>query len=470
MSNRKLDVKSSWIFTKQSADFDNAYKAAKLFVEKPKDNKENIETYFKKNFERYDVNTANHRVLVISQLYGLLTKSEYYKTTPYSNEKATEVYEKIDSFNLGSYEYNTLKTEQILKVKIKAIVDTADNNEGYNILPITFMFKVLLELKKHHNIKEINHDKMYSHIFTARDFNDLLPVVDSIVNNDPISEYVNQYKSDSRVLKVSRNLNLFTISNDSISINENFEQYFIYNYIDKFSNEEFHEILSSNFQYKKYLTKIQGFNVNLIDLPEVKNNIGVTYGPETTLDTVLREEGIEYTVSTVDVEGNTNNQVDDLSEDAVYNDIINNDVNDIDTTGLESAHENKPVLRHGTTKKYSKDPRLGKLILKQSEYKCSFDNTHETFTSKSSNSMYMEAHHLIPICFQEEMWSRFNVNIDCVQNLISLCPTCHRKIHFAVETEKKEIIKMLYNIKKKELSDIGIDITLEELYDLYFNH
>ncbi len=80
----------------------------------------------------------------------------------------------------------------------------------------------------------------------------------------------------------------------------------------------------------------------------------------------------------------------------------------------------------------------------------------------------MEAHHLIPICYQEEMWERFGVNIDCVQNIVSLCPNCHRAIHYAEKSCKEEIIAKMYEMKKNDLKIIKIDLSLDEIMELYF--
>ena len=58
-------------------------------------------------------------------------------------------------------------------------------------------------------------------------------------------------------------------------------------------------------------------------------------------------------------------------------------------------------------------------------------------------------------------------NIDCVENIICLCPTCHRRIHFGSKEERKNIITSLYNKRIQSLLAVGLDISLEELLSLY---
>ncbi|TSD03405.1 MAG: hypothetical protein Athens071416_86 [Parcubacteria group bacterium Athens0714_16] len=100
---------------------------------------------------------------------------------------------------------------------------------------------------------------------------------------------------------------------------------------------------------------------------------------------------------------------------------------------------------------------------KNSNYLCEYNNAHMTFNSKSNNKNYVEAHHLIP--FSER--KRFDVSIDITENIICLCPNCHRKIHLAVDTERKDFIKNLFENRKKHLEKVGIIFDLEKLFKWY---
>lgn len=100
---------------------------------------------------------------------------------------------------------------------------------------------------------------------------------------------------------------------------------------------------------------------------------------------------------------------------------------------------------------------------KDNSFLCEFDNNHFTFISKANEENYVEAHHLIP--FSER--KRFDVSVDVVENIVCLCPNCHRKIHLAIDEEKKELLKPLYIRKRNQLQRIWIDITEDELFKFY---
>ena len=77
--------------------------------------------------------------------------------------------------------------------------------------------------------------------------------------------------------------------------------------------------------------------------------------------------------------------------------------------------------------RYSTDYRLSKTALANASFLCEIDNTHKTFKTKYKID-YAEAHHLIPM---KEQKNYLNVNIDRTENIICLCPTCHKAIHYA---------------------------------------
>ena len=75
-----------------------------------------------------------------------------------------------------------------------------------------------------------------------------------------------------------------------------------------------------------------------------------------------------------------------------------------------------------------------KQAIKQAEFKCEIDDTHETFVSEASRKNYMEAHHLIPLRMQHD----FENSLDVVGNIVSICPNCHRLIHYGRDKDKKK--------------------------------
>lgn len=79
----------------------------------------------------------------------------------------------------------------------------------------------------------------------------------------------------------------------------------------------------------------------------------------------------------------------------------------------------------------------------------------------------MEAHHLIPVANQEEVWNKYHKNIDCVENLVSLCPNCHKAFHYGTKEVKTKMIETLFNSISHKYRAIGLNIPLEEIKRLY---
>lgn len=115
-----------------------------------------------------------------------------------------------------------------------------------------------------------------------------------------------------------------------------------------------------------------------------------------------------------------------------------------------------------------RNPQLTKSAIIDAEYKCEVDPEHKTFSNKNEEC-YMEGHHLIPCTVKNarEIWEKDRINIDCKENIVSLCPTCHRAIHMGNQDAKKRVLSSLIEKRLQTLKDIGINITEEDLYRLY---
>jgi len=167
-------------------------------------------------------------------------------------------------------------------------------------------------------------------------------------------------------------------------------------------------------------------------------------------------------------------------------DYINNCENDCEDEILHEELETIPVdpndLKKGSGSCFQKmktqstsnggvlkkSAKVSKLALELSNYECEFDKNHTTFITQTGKQ-YMEGHHLIR-CTQtiaDKMWDKYNRSIDDENNIVSLCPICHRRIHYGNQKEKEEIIKKLYDQQIEKLRSIEIDITLDELYKIY---
>lgn len=119
-------------------------------------------------------------------------------------------------------------------------------------------------------------------------------------------------------------------------------------------------------------------------------------------------------------------------------------------------------------KRYPTDPRLSKTVLAKAEWKCELsgkdDRDHTTFDSASGNK-YVEAHHLVPMKAQKR-FAPTKLDIAC--NIVPLCPNCHRAVHFGTQEEKRKILEPLFELKKDDLAEKGIVISLEELINKYY--
>ena len=443
-----LESNSVWLFTKQDTDFDQAFKAATLFSEIPSKENTNIEDYFTNNHSRYGITTDRHRMLVIPQLYGLITKTPFFvRGGNYAAENPTEVFDKNKNLTIGSKEYNVFKTEQLLKIKIHAIIDTSNNNSDYNILPIVFIFNVLKVLKDKYNIDTVSLDQLYTYVMTCKSYSELDEAVAFIKDNAPISPYVAQFKSLSRVLTfIKNNIKLFNVTSTTISINPAFEDYFNKNFIAKYDFEDLHNQLVRSVDYTYFLHNSQNFNINLVDVPG---------------DFAVEETTEKITVSSfIDENEDENDYLEKV--DSIDERNINENVG-------KDAYKAEPVavMQAGKKRKFRTNPLLGKLAIKKAYYQCECDYTHVSFVSKKTKKAYMEAHHLIPVCFQKEIWDKYGVNIDCVENLVSLCPTCHKAFHYGSNEVKAALIEKLYTKCAPKFYAIGLNISLEEIKKLY---
>lgn len=190
----------------------------------------------------------------------------------------------------------------------------------------------------------------------------------------------------------------------------------------------FYEKLHNDGVYERFLNNIQGFNVNLINITET------------------------------------------IEEDYVAN--INNLFTDTEDTAFNMSaklyYQVMPtIVNNSEVITVYRNPNVGLLSLINNNYQCQYDNNHTTFINNSSQKPFMEIHHLIPIKFISEFWQNYNVNIDCVENVVTLCTNCHRAVHYGNDLIRKEILSQLYKLKKDELSKLNINLSLQELLSMY---
>lgn len=112
---------------------------------------------------------------------------------------------------------------------------------------------------------------------------------------------------------------------------------------------------------------------------------------------------------------------------------------------------------------WKRNPLYAKKSLFSSEYLCEVDKNHEYFKSNKTGQNYLEAHHLIPIKYQNSfLWS-----IDIPANIVAVCVNCHKILHHGVIEDKKKILNKIYNERKYRLAVCGIDISFKKLLNYY---
>jgi hypothetical protein len=258
-----LTPTSVWSFAKQDTNFENVFKATCIFDSIPDISSVNVEQYFNTH-SLPDGYNCNHRMLSSAQLFGLLTKN----SSTYSKEAVTPVFRELKNYPIGSDEFNSIKSEQLLKIKIGAIIDRSDNKNNHQILPIFFIFDVLYKLHEL-GIEDISMDQLYTYVMTCSRYEEVTMCVECLKQDPPSSELTQTFASNCRMWTlITNNSKLFKVSNSRVSINPNYIDFFhnhFYmnkkNVIDSVLNS----ILNYPDAYKAALTTVQGFNIDLTD-------------------------------------------------------------------------------------------------------------------------------------------------------------------------------------------------------------
>lgn len=148
-----------------------------------------------------------------------------------------------------------------------------------------------------------------------------------------------------------------------------------------------------------------------------------------------------------------------LDEDSFQEEIQTGKRKEIDT----GAVKKKEKKQTSSSVSWSRDANMAFTALDNAEFKCENVKEHETFMSAKTGRQFVEAHHLIPMEFQDD----FNVSIDVPENIISLCPNCHRAFHNSLSDYKEKLISKFYQRRIDLLQKRKIEIKKEKLYEYY---
>lgn len=114
-------------------------------------------------------------------------------------------------------------------------------------------------------------------------------------------------------------------------------------------------------------------------------------------------------------------------------------------------------------KSWKRKAKYAAQAIENAQYTCEHQSHHQTFISARSGSQFVEAHHLVPLQFQD----KFDNSLDVPENIIALCPNCHRAIHYADVATKKEMVKLFLEQRKDKLLTRGINVEASVLLELY---
>lgn len=118
---------------------------------------------------------------------------------------------------------------------------------------------------------------------------------------------------------------------------------------------------------------------------------------------------------------------------------------------------------NGTDGGWSRNPKYSAKAISDANHFCAFDRLHLTFDSEATGNQFIEAHHLVPMKAQDD----FDPGLDFPENIISLCPNCHRAIHNSQIPVKAVYLRKFYNERIASINQRGINLTFRELCEYY---
>ncbi|WP_228761180.1 HNH endonuclease [Vibrio gigantis] len=89
--------------------------------------------------------------------------------------------------------------------------------------------------------------------------------------------------------------------------------------------------------------------------------------------------------------------------------------------GRLSSKSKTPRVVYRLVKDYSRDPDVVAEALYRANGRCEKCQAKAPFKKRSNGQPYLEVHHIIPLS---------QGGLDSLSNVISLCPNCHREVHF----------------------------------------
>lgn len=108
---------------------------------------------------------------------------------------------------------------------------------------------------------------------------------------------------------------------------------------------------------------------------------------------------------------------------------------------------------------------LAKESLEKYKYLCFFDNNHKTFRT-NYGYIFLESHHIIPFAMAKIIKGKNE--LDILENLIPLCPNCHRAIHYSENSNKEKLLNFIWEIKQNDL--MKMNYNKNDLFQIYLDN
>ena len=116
--------------------------------------------------------------------------------------------------------------------------------------------------------------------------------------------------------------------------------------------------------------------------------------------------------------------------------------------------------------RFPTDVKIKNTRFHQTNCKCEIDENHITFPTPVLSN-FVEGHHIVPMNAQKNFLKK---NLDCIQNMSSLCPICHSKLTSGTKEIKEEVFNKLIEKREKDLLEIGFTKEImNTIFELYYN-
>ncbi|MFI3251001.1 MAG: HNH endonuclease [Eubacteriales bacterium] len=217
-------------------------------------------------------------------------------------------------------------------------------------------------------------------------------------------------------------------------------------------------------KFPKFLVEINFCTIDSNERYQLNLDVVKTFGAAfSSLDIYNREPKF---IKNLDTEDDSASDILEADQSANYKKQVTRSMEyDKKSEAFKKQNTRSPKLKNQSLngRKYSTNPRIAKTALSESGYQCELDSTHITFTNKEELP-FMEPHHLIPMSAQPD----FNFNLDCIENIVSLCPNCHSAVHYGNDETREALFYTLFKERKKALKALGNEMKKKEIFEKYY--